>query len=101
MSFLSNFLGKRKPAREPPPKRGTGSAGVIPSDEVEAFLDHGAPLLVSSSKVGMAQYFPADQKLMVEYLDGKAWLYDPISRAKAEAFARAPSKGTWVWDNIK
>ncbi len=68
---------------------------------MDDFLDAGEPLFVSSSNVAMLQYFPADEKLMVEYNDGRAWMYSPVSRAVAEAIASSESKGAACWDHLR
>lgn len=73
----------------------------IPSDEVEAFLQGVEPLFVLSSNVGMVQYHPEDQKLMVEFLSGGAYLYSNVSLNEARSFATAQSKGGWVWDHLR
>lgn len=73
----------------------------IQTSEIEEFLHHGLLVFVNSSNVAAAQYFPGQQALMIEYLDGAAWMYDPIDEPMAEQFMLAPSKGTWVWDHIK
>lgn len=104
MSFLGKFF--KQPAKPPSrarndAPRGTGSDRLIPTEEVDAFLDQGELIFVSSSHITAAQYFPADEKLMIEYDGGAAWLYSPVSRIMAEGFAESGSKGTWVYDNIR
>jgi KTSC domain len=103
MGWLNRIRGgdKKQPAKRQDAPRGTGSDKVIPSEEVDAFLDAGEPLFVQSSTIAMAQYHVADEKLMIEFLSGEAWLYSPVSRALAESFANAPSKGTWLFDHIR
>lgn len=70
-------------------------------DEVEAFLYNQEPLMVHSTNVSMAQYYIDDQKLMVEFLNGAAYMYSAITEQEALNFAQAPSKGTWIWDHVR
>lgn len=73
------------------------SAAADPTD----FLLGAAWLDVASSNVARARYDPATETLTIAYQDGRAWDYDPISAEQAEAFARAESAGTWLWDNVR
>jgi hypothetical protein len=73
----------------------------VGSDEVYEFLMEGAPLFVHSSNVAMAQYYPEDEKLQIEFLNGSAYLYSPVSMELAQKFAEAHSKGIWVWSNLR
>lgn len=73
----------------------------VGTDEVREFLEEGAPLFVYSSNVGMAQYYPDDEKMMVEFLNGYAYVYSNVSAAEALDFAKAHSKGIWVWDHLR
>lgn len=83
--------------RERQYSRGLGGVADLPRDEVRDFLDNGYPLLVRSSNVGMAQYHPEEEVLMVEFHSSNtAYLYYDVSRREAEDFARARSKGGWV-----
>src|SRR5262245_9044797 len=93
-SFWRRLLGKKEQAH-----RGTGG-GFLSEDDVADFL-LGELLIVSSSNVASATYQAPEHKMIVEYLDGSVWLYGDISDAEAEAFARAPSKGIFIWDHIK
>ena len=74
---------------------------TIPASEVEDFVYGGQPLFVNSSNVAMAQYFPTDRKLMIEYLGGSAYLYSDVTAAEAISLAVAQSKGIWVWTYIR
>ncbi len=95
---LFSFL---KPKRKGVAKAARGSlGGTIGGDEIQGFLDDEELLIVTSSNVAAAQYHNDSGELMIEYLNGDAWLYT-VSRAMAEDFARAPSKGIFVWDRIK
>lgn len=74
---------------------------VIASGEVAEFVYEGQPLFVNSSNVAMAQYHKDASKMMVEFLDGSAYLYSNISEAEAISFAQAQSKGIWVWSTLR
>lgn len=73
----------------------------IGEDEAKAFLEEGHPLFVQSSNVTMLQYHPADQILMIEYRNGRSYLYSNISRSDALSVLRALRKGVWVWDQLR
>jgi len=98
---LSPWLGGPKP--DTAGHTGTQSQRLLSTDEVEAFVYAGEPLTVVSSNVGpLAQYFIDEQKLMLEFDGGaSAYLYDDVTPDEAFAFAAAPSKGIWVWDNLR
>jgi KTSC domain len=91
---LSRLLGggKRRPARP---------EAALPRSKVDEFLYFGEFLFVQSSNVAVAQYFPEDQKLMVEFLNGSAYLYSGVGVEEARDFAEAPSKGEWIWDHLR
>lgn len=74
---------------------------TIPSSEVSDFVEGGQPLFVNSSNVAMAQFYPEENKMMIEYLSGGAYLYDNVTRGEAISFAQAQSKGIWVWDFLR
>lgn len=69
----------------------------IPADEVEAFMYEEQPMFVHSTNVAMAQYFLKDQKLLVEFKNGSAYIYSNISESEALKFAQSPSKGDYIW----
>lgn len=73
----------------------------VPADQVEAFLYHQELMPVHSTNVAAAQYFIEDQKMMIEFENGSAYLYSNITEPEALQFAQAASKGTWVWDHIR
>lgn len=83
-------------------------SSVSSSGPLQEFLE-GQPLFnnratatgKSRSRIVMAQYLAEIQTLQIEYADGAAWLYSPISMATATAYFHAGSKGTWLWDNVK
>ena len=74
---------------------------TIESGEISEFVYEGQPLFVHSSNVAMAQYFKESKQIMVEYLDGEAWMFGNFSEQEAIAFAQAQSKGVFVWDVIR
>lgn len=74
---------------------------ALPASDVEAFVYEEQPLFVHSTNVAMAQYFFTTKQMMVEFLGGGAYLYDGVTEDEAIQFAKAPSKGGWVWDNLR
>ncbi len=68
---------------------------------VEDFVQNGEIMFVHSTNVAAAQYHKDAQKLMIEYLDGSAYLYSPISESMAYTFAEYDSKGGFVWDYLR
>ncbi len=87
--FLGRLFGKGKPAKPAGPK---GTA--------VGFLD-GELTFVQSSNVLAAQFHAADQTLMVEFKNGRAYLYKPVSEAMAVAFITGGSRGGFVWDHFR
>lgn len=97
--FIRRLL--RLPAKGP--YTGAGSAGhgrPLGADAVQDFVYHGGLLIVASEHHESATYSLADKKLVIRYDGGVTWAYDPISEAQAIAYARADSKGTWMWSNV-
>jgi len=45
----------------------------------------------------MAQYFADEQKMMVEFKNGSAYMYSNVSIGEATEFLQAFSKGSAVW----
>lgn len=77
----------------------------LPEDEVSAFLRGGHLLVVNSSWIAAAQYYPGSNKMMMVFLDRfgtpkSASMYGNISPREALSFAQAGSKGIWWWDHI-
>ena len=72
--------------------------GTIGGPEAEGFILNQEPLVVNSSNVAMGQYFIEDRKLMIEYLDGSAYMYENISPEEASLFVTMQSKGSFIWD---
>jgi hypothetical protein len=54
-----------------------------------------------SSNVRAISYDRAGRTLAVEYRDGARWYYSPVSLAEAVGLYEAPSKGVYIWDNIR
>jgi len=73
--------------------------------EAEAWALAGGWQPVSSSNVVAILYEADDERLLIEY--GKAgkpssfYAYQPVPLAMAMSLYDAPSKGTWVWDNLR
>lgn len=78
-----------------------GMSQTISSDELEDFLAGGNPIFVHSSNVLAAQFYPDAGKMQVEFLNGSAYLVDPISAQEAMDFALSQSKGAWYWTNVR
>jgi len=100
-NIFDYFGGKRKKHTW---QRGTGG-GAMSEADARGFLA-GELVFVSSSNVVAIQWLrdspdAATGRLMVEYREGVAWLYSPFSQEEAEDLLRAPSKGEWVWDNVR
>lgn len=78
--------------------------GVLDTEE-NRFLAMGERVYVDSSNVEWIQYLAAfegtPEHLYVGYKDGSAYMYGEITPEMAIAFLNAPSKGRWVWDNLR
>jgi len=78
------------------------TTGTPPSRSVaDDFVYGGELLFVHSSNVAAAQYFWGEHKMMIEFLNGSAYLYSSVNETEAWTFATAGSKGGWVWDNLR
>lgn len=84
-------------------QRGTGGGTMSEADTL-AFWNEELVFL-SSSNVLSVQAFPSSGKMMVEFYDKKgghsAYLYSSITQQEFEGFLMAPSKGIYIWDNIR
>lgn len=115
MGIFDRFRSRKTPSRPQGLQRTTGHRGVgghgtspdmehaanwktLSADEVEGFVYDGELLFVQSSWVASAQYHHADRKLMVEFLNGGAGYYSDVSEEEATEFAKAYSKGKFLWD---
>lgn len=54
-----------------------------------------------SSNVGSFRFLHKSNELEILYKDGSAYLYSNISEAEAKSLFHAPSRGGWVWDNLR
>lgn len=57
----------------------------------------GEPLFVHSTNVAMAQYYPEEEKMLVEFKSGGSYLYWPVSEEEAIQFLHQGSKGSFIW----
>ncbi len=73
----------------------------LTGNEVEDFVYHGQKFPVHSTNVSYAVYYLDKQAMEVEFLDGSAYLYEDVTEDEAIGFAKAQSKGGWVWDNLR
>lgn len=73
----------------------------LTNEEVEEFILDGKRLPVHSSNVRAAVYLIEFNQLVITYKDGSKYGYGNISEEKALEFAAAPSKGSWVWSNLR
>lgn len=69
--------------------------------DVEGFLYNNELLVVNSSNVNAAQYYPEEQKMMVEFRNGSAYLYSNVSLDEARLFVREKSKGSFIWNQFR
>lgn len=95
------YLRTRDPADRPWTQEEIDRWKVMPASEVRAFVYEEAPLTVHSTNVRLAQYFPQDQKMMVEFHSGHAYLYNGVTIDEAIGFANAQSKGGFLWDTFR
>lgn len=68
---------------------------------VEDFVYDQQPLFVHSTNVEMAQYFLDTQQMLVKYLQDGTYIYDSVTEDEAIQFAKAQSKGGWVWNYLR
>lgn len=47
------------------------------------------------------QYDQDWPRLLIGYLNGRAYAYADVSPQEAAQLLFAPSKGTWIWDHIR
>ena len=116
---IERLFGKKKPQAPILPKPGEVEGGhrgiaiglgadpdklnrrLVLGDEVYDFVYEMQPMLVHSSNVRMVQFFPNEKKMLVEFKKGAAYIYSNVSEQEALSFARAHSKGIWVWDHLR
>lgn len=73
---------------------------TLTKEEAEGFLN-GEPLFVHSSNVAMMQWHEDTSQLMVEFLNGSAYLYDNCDEKVAVLALNAFSKGNFVWSELR
>ena len=99
-AYVDEQRAKSIPAPQP-----EAVAAAFATDEVDSFVHFGTFLKVQSSNVAGATYDPEASKLTIEFLDKGAgpafYEYEDVSIREAEAFARAASKGKFVWDALR
>lgn len=69
--------------------------------EVDAFLHFGQWMPVESSNVAEIHYDGDLSELQIKYKNGGIYTYQDVSIREAESFAKAMSKGKWVWDRLR
>lgn len=99
-TILKKLFGT--PAKNPttPPQEQEIVAEYLSKDEQWAYSGE----WFSGFKSSNVKSFAYDYKrnaLAVEYQGQLFWEYSPVSLTKALSLYHAPSKGTWIWDNIK
>ena len=66
--------------------------------EVEAFLRGDLPIQVGSSNVKSAQFFPGTAQMLVQYHNGRSYMYSSVNEYEAKQFVYYLSKGKFIWD---
>ncbi len=74
---------------------------TLSGDVVEDFVENEQILFTHSSNVASAQYFGTVQKMMVEFHNGGSYLYSNVTSEEALEFAKAMSKGGFIWDAFR
>ena len=69
---------------------------LLVKEDAIGFLE-GEILFVHSTNVAAAQFFPLENKMMVEFKNGSAYLYSPVSEEEAIEFLHSGSKGSYIW----
>ena len=69
--------------------------------EVEAWLKSGEWLEVESTNVKAIRWLADDEALQIEFLNHGFYQYQNVNETEARDFALSPSKGSWVWDNLR
>lgn len=112
-NFLDKFRGKGSPPRAPrvlPRDEPVGTevvrTGPLEAGDIDRGLHWGEKIHVTSSNVSAVQYQESTKQLTVWFLaKGKrgesCYVYDGISRGMMYDFLTAPSKGRWVWTNLR
>jgi hypothetical protein len=74
--------------------------------QLEDFLDKGRILKSLSSKRGRryeASYDDEEEMLFITFIGGGAKMYGyyPVNEIEARGYFFAPSKGKWIWSNLR
>lgn len=72
----------------------------LASSEFERFMS-GEWVGFTSSNVEAGVYFPESLRLELQFRDGTYYAYFSVGSEEAASLYRAPSKGKWVWDNLR
>ncbi len=67
--------------------------------EVELLLQ-GIPVNMAHDRILAIQWDPDTNRLTITFRNGAQHHYETITKAKVLEFWAAPSKGTWMWDNL-
>ena len=94
-------LYNRQPRAQRSDQNTTPDASPVGPEDSNRFLHFNQVISVNSSNVASAQYDRSRQELTLEYENGSAYVYREVSEAEAQSFLTAPSKGEWVWDNLR
>ncbi len=82
-----------------------GKWETVTEEDYNRFLYYQMPMFVHSSNVESATYYPDEKRLRIQYHGGgrriSTYDYDNVDLAEAEAFLRAPSKGSWCWNYLR
>jgi len=98
--------GHRGVAIGPKAQGPTGTIGEVSrADEqrelgkgyIQDFVYDAQPMFVYSSNISLLQYFIEEEKMMVEFHNGSAYLYSNVSEREAIEFMMAASKGQILW----
>lgn len=87
----------KKPNLEDYARRLAGEHSEVAESEVEDFLFNEVPLVVNSSNVGSAIYYPKEGKMMITFLNGGRYMYSNVTEQEALQFVQSQSKGGFVW----
>lgn len=93
--------GNLQPGKQNPSAENVAKWRTLTGETVQDFVENEEILHVHSSNVAAAQFFPKEQKIMIQFLSGAAYLYSNFSSAEALEFATAASKGGFCWDRIR
>jgi hypothetical protein len=117
MGILARLFGTRQKQEKPVPvaqrrprrviprsgKLGLPPTGPAPVgvEDIDMFANWGEKIFVTSTNVQAARYDAAAEELTLWFLNGSAYVYSQVGKHEAIGFITAPSKGDWVWDNLR